>query len=207
MKKTHHTLLKIIISGIILFFFFITCVYRKITHLDKDELKWITNRYVGERMLFKSQNGDADTAVVTSVEIKNSLNPINTRLYDMGAEYLANARVEYNLISQGDTLWGRLSVKKTDNDVSCNLSNHLDERFCFDIKPVTSIFLLNNEVFKDVIVFNEKNSHLGKGNTQLNPIVSYVWSKKYGLLQYSFKNGMKYTRVFSITSIQKEDLR
>lgn len=31
----------------------------------------------------------------------------------MGAEYIANVRIEYNLINQGDTLWGRLSTPDT----------------------------------------------------------------------------------------------
>lgn len=55
-----------------------SCVFHKITHMTEDDLQWATNRKVGETMIFESDEGEQDTVVITSIDIYNSINPINT---------------------------------------------------------------------------------------------------------------------------------
>lgn len=42
---------------------------------------------------------------------------------------------------------------------------------------------------------DESNTEQIRGYTQENPIASYAWSKKHGLVQYTFKDGTSFTRI------------
>lgn len=43
--------------------------------------------------------------------------------------------------------------------------------------------------------FDESNTEQIRDSDPLNPIASYAWSKKYGLVQYTFKDGTSFTRI------------
>lgn len=52
---------------------------------------------------------------------------------------------------------------------------------------------LHNQTLDDVMFFG----NLKPLNNDLpeNPVMSYAWSKKYGLVQYTFKDGTVFTRI------------
>lgn len=110
MKKMIRTLPKIALLVFVLFFF----ICHRITHMDKNDLEWAKNRYVDEMFIFKSQDGVLDTAIVTNVEIYNSINPINTN-YNASDEYIACAYVDYKLVNRNDSIEGWFCIEKKDN--------------------------------------------------------------------------------------------
>ena len=53
---------------------------------------------------------------------------------------------------------------------------------------------IDSHLIKDAICFDDTNSELSIHNEQENPVKSFIWSKRYGLVQYSFKDGKIYNR-------------
>ena len=94
MKK----LLKGVSLILLLLFFFHSCVYHYITHMNDEELAWVTNRHEGEIMYFKSQTGILDNITIKEVIIHNSLNPINWGYFNTSnKDSIASADVRYIL--------------------------------------------------------------------------------------------------------------
>ena len=54
---------------------------------------------------------------------------------------------------------------------------------------------INNVTFNDILFFDEKNTEQIINDDQANLIKSYAWSKKYGLVQYTFQDGTVFTRI------------
>lgn len=175
--------------------FCMTCVYTKITHMSDSDLEWVTHRYVGETMAFESNKGDMDIVVVTNIEIDNLLNPINLNPGVGDNKYIAHANIEYVVFHDTDSLMGALRIEKHENGEPIWISSNLDSRYTFDTMPF-SVSSLDTQLglLTDCVYFDGKNSKLDIDNIQTNPIQSFIWSKKYGLVQYSFKDGTKYVR-------------
>ena len=49
------------VSILFLLTFLHSCVYHHITHMNEEELEWLTNRHEGEMMSFTSLEGTKDT--------------------------------------------------------------------------------------------------------------------------------------------------
>ncbi|MCM1206547.1 MAG: hypothetical protein NC431_07785 [Firmicutes bacterium] len=177
--------------------FYMSCVFHKITHMTEDDLQWATNRKVGEAMIFESDEGEQDTVVITSIDIYNSINPINTYPNSM-TDYLAGADIKYIVRHNQDYFDGWLGIEKRNNGESLWFSAHFDHRFAYNLKSQDYSFCVSHvETVADCVIVNENNSRLGKHNKQTNPVLSFVWSKEYGLIQYSFKDGTMYKRKFN----------
>ena len=134
---------------------FNSCVYHRVTHMNDEELEWVTNRHEGEIMFFKSQTGILDTVTIKEITIHNSLDPIN---------------------------WGYLNTSNKDYIASAEV------RWVYDIPLNTTSLQIDGMIMNDIMFFeNEKSDS--------SVIKSYSWSKKYGLVQYSFQDGTIFSRV------------
>ena len=182
MKK----LLKGVSLILLLLFFFHSCVYHYITHMNDEELAWVTNRHEGEIMYFKSQTGILDNITIKEVTIHNSLNPINWGYFNTSnKDYIASADVRYIL---GSNRGGILHIEKRSKDRPIYFSSVLIEGWVYDIPLNTTSLQINDMIMNDIMFFeNEKSDS--------SVIKSYSWSKKYGLVQYSFQDGTVFSRL------------
>lgn len=191
MKK----LLKAMSSVLFILFFFHSCVYHKITHMSKEELEWITNRHEGEVMYFKNAEGKQDTVIIFKIEVYNSLNPFNMSYFNTSkTEYIAGGCIDY-YFSRATSCEGDFYVQKTDNSKPLCFSGGLLGRRsrCIALKQIS--LKIHNATLNDIVFFDESNTEQIRDSDPLNPIASYAWSKKYGLVQYTFKDGTSFTRI------------
>lgn len=178
----------ILIIGVLLY----SCVYHQITHMNDEELEWVTNRYEGEIMYLKSQDGNVDTVTIKEISIHNSLNPINWGYFNTSnKDYIATADVRYNLNSKKG---GVLHIEKRSNRRPICFSSILDNGWLYDIPLNTTSLQIGSVTMNDIMFFeNEKSEVINRKDS--NAIISYSWSKKYGLVQYTLQDGTIFSRV------------
>ena len=179
---------KIIPAAILVLLFFYTCIYHKITHLDSTELEWVNNQYVGEEKSFTSGNGIIDTAIITEVKVENSYSPFNSNP-NVSSEYIAMAYVDYKIMHNGDSIDGSFSIEKHDNSEPICFHANLGDLYAFNVKQRPSKLWINNVPYDDCLIFDERNSRVSPSYSNDNPIISLIWSKSKGLIQYKFKDG------------------
>lgn len=191
MKK----LLKGVSSILLILFFFHSCVYHKITHMSEEELEWITNRHEGEVMYFKTAEGKQDTVIICKIEVSNSLNPFNMSYCNTrNTEYIAGGCIDYRF-NRTSACEGTFYVQKTGNSKPLSFSGGLLERWSRCIVQKQISLKINNSILNDIVFFDESNTEQIRDSAQENPITSYAWSKKHGLVQYTFKDGTSFTRI------------
>lgn len=186
-------LLKKLFYALLICCFLYTCVYHRVTHLISDELEWVTNRKVGEIMYFKSQFGEVDTVEIYTIDIQNSLSPLNCAYFNTSQhEYVAHASVFYTSKNKND-MYGDLYIEKIFNDKPIVFSGGLFMKKSETIPLKLTTLRLHNHTLDDVMFFG----NLKPLNNDLpeNPVMSYAWSKKYRLVQYTFKDGTVFTRI------------
>lgn len=165
--------------------------YQIITHMSDEELEWLTNRYVGETMYFQSQSGIADTIMVNKIKIDNSTDSIDWNYYTTGGGdvYFAGGRVSLSFRNRKSLDY--FFLYKDTNDLIKFGAAFVD----FRIPPVHCIdtcMQIDSMPFEDILFFDERRI-FNKYNLP-NPITSFAWSKKYGLVQYTFEDGTVFTR-------------
>lgn len=186
-------------SILLLLFFFHSCVYHYITHMNKEEQEWITNRHEGEFLCFQSENGTKDTIIIFKVEISNSLNPFNMTYFNTSnTEYIAGGCIHYRFNSTTGCE-GSLYIQKLNNNKPLSFSGGLLGRWSRQIPLKLTMLKINNVTFNDILFFDEKNTELIINLHQVNPIKSFAWSKKYGLVQYTFQDGTIFSRTDIVT--------
>jgi hypothetical protein len=194
-KGVMKRLIKWASSILLLLFFLHSCVYHRITHMNEEELEWIANRHEGEMMYFQSNNGIKDTAIVYNIEIYNSLNPFNMAYFNTSnTEYIAGGCIDYSF-NRSTGCVGTLYVQKLYNNKPLFISGGLLGRWSKEIPLKLTTLEVNNVTFNDILFFNEMNTEQITNYNQANPIKSYAWSKKYGLVQYTFQDGTLFSRV------------
>lgn len=176
----------------VILFFLYACVYHRITHMDEEDLKWVTNRYVGETMYFKSQNGIIDSVMINEICIHNSLDPINWGYLNTNQkEYIATADVRYSLNCNDG---GVLHIEKKSIDEPIFFSSILINGWLYDVPMMLTTRRIDDINMNDIMFFdNRKSETIIQCGT--NPIINYSWSKKYGLVEYTFKDGTTFTRI------------
>lgn len=160
--------------------------------MSDDELEWVENRYEGEMMLFKSPNGTIDTVTIRGISIHNSLNPINWGYFNTNNnEYIASADVRYTLNGKEG---GLLHIEKNSKNEPISFSSILIKGWLYDVPLKLSVLMLDSTMISDIMFFDNGNSESINDNDS-NYVLSYSWSKKYGLVQYTYKNGDNYSRI------------
>ncbi len=163
--------------------------------MSEEELEWITNRHEGEVMYFKTSEGKQDTVIICKIEVSNSLNPFNMSYFNTrNTEYIAGGCIDYRF--NGTTgCEGTFYVQKTDSSKSLCFSGGLLERWSRCIVQKQISLKINHSILNDIVFFDESNTEQIRDSAQENPITSYAWSKKHGLVQYTFKDGTSFTRI------------
>ena len=90
---------------------------------------------------------------------------------------------------------GTLYVQKSYNNKPVSFSGGLLGRWSRLTPLKLTTLEINNVTFNDILFFDEKDTEQITSIDQVNPIKSFAWSKKYGLVQYSFKDGTVFSRV------------
>ena len=90
---------------------------------------------------------------------------------------------------------GSLYVQKLHNNKPVSFSGGLLGRWSRETPLKLTTLKINNVTFNDILFFDENNTEQITNHNQVNPIKSYAWSKKHGLVQYTFKDGTSFSRV------------
>lgn len=188
MKKRYWIILLVV-------FLLPVCVYHKITHMNSEELDWVRVYNEGDSLFFSSNTNDIDTAIVTSIEIYNSLSPFNTNP-NANSVYEAIAYLNYVIIHDNVSMEGWTCICKREQDQPIEQSFTLCDRYAFELKfEGFKETVIRGTKFNDCIILDDRNSHYGKNQPTVCGISGMVWSKSKGLLQYSFENGDIYTLI------------
>ena len=182
--------IKRIIAFIILVFVVNACFYTKITHMDKKDMQWMSSYSNGEKVLFCSQYGDIDTLFVKTIDVWNSMYPIND--ISIGAEYLAGGRCEYTILHERDSVICSFMIEKQEKKAPVLLNFVFCERYALDLVQELHTYKINGQVFENCVIINENNSISVKQHPNECGIRKIVWSRSKGLVMYEFNNGQKY---------------
>lgn len=183
-----------------------SCIYIKMTHFDRDDLKWMDAYQKKDTILFVSNYNNIDTLCVLNKEVYDSYNPICTD--DVFGTYNAFAELNFVAIHEGDSLKIDLFISKLEQhersyfslyfgDIITNNPTKDNYHMPYDLRESLNAVNINNKLFEDCFIINNKNSISSKGlhTLGIEYIKEVVWSKSEGLLKYSFKNGEVFTRI------------
>lgn len=187
MKYLFKRLFSILLLGFLLY----SCIYHRMTHMSCEELKWVTNRYEGEVMYFKSQHGIIDTVTIVEIAIFNSLDPINWGYINTSnTEYIATAEIRYVI---NHNMGGSLYLEKQNNDEPIYLASIINRGWPEYIPLSTKSLRVNGVNMNDVMLFYNNDSTYTPQNAP-DSFKSCAWSKKHGLVQYTFQDGTVFSR-------------
>lgn len=168
-------------------------IYIYVTHMSDEEVEWVTNRKEGEKMHFSSQDGKVATAKITGITVANSSNPFNWDSMKTGRKpYVANAEVKYEFEpcknEESLRLW------KGNNKNPITFSSNLGGGWVWRILLKTTTLKVNGKSLKDVMYFDNEDTK-GFFHDENIKVRNYYWSKKYGLVQYTLKDGTVFSRI------------
>lgn len=162
------------------------------THMSDYEVEWVTNRHEGEIMYLKSQDGVVDTVTILEVYVDNLLDPINWGYFNTSSRvYIASAGVRYSINHERG---GILQIYKRSNSRPICFSSVLDvDEWLYNIPLNTTSLRISGITMNDIMFFDISKSE-AVNRKDSNVIISYSWSKKYGLVQYTLKDGTVFSR-------------
>ena len=186
-------LIKRMIVVVSIFTLLYTCKYDEMTHMSDYEVEWVTNRHEGEIMYLKSQDGVVDTVTILEVYVDNLLDPINCGYFNTSSRvYIASAGVRYSINHERG---GILQIYKRSNSRPIYFSSVLDvDEWLYNIPLNTTSLRISGITMNDIMFFDISKSE-AVNRKDSNVIISYSWSKKYGLVQYTLKDGTVFSRV------------
>ena len=186
-------LIKRMIVVVSIFTFLYTCKYDEMTHMSDYEVEWVTNRHEGEIMYLKSQDSVVDTVTILEVYVDNLLDPINWGYFNTSSRvYIASAGVRYSINHERG---GILQIYKRSNSRPICFSSVLDvDEWLYNIPLNTTSLRISGITMNGIIFFDISKSE-AVNRKDSNVIISYSWSKKYGLVQYTLKDGTVFSRV------------
>lgn len=174
--------------------------YTHITHMNNKDLEWGKNRCVGETFYFRDEFGRLDSAAIIAVDIRNSLNPINHGA--PWSSYHAYISINYMLFhDQGEQLDGNIIMKKEKNFEPVYFLGGIGNLFCGGYYSPVQLseekMQIGEYELSDCVIFDANNGNIRNRPDILrnNPICGFVWSKQYGLMQYSFRSGTVFNRI------------
>lgn len=162
--------------------------------MNEEELEWITNRHEGELMYFKSTSGEFDTLYIHEITIHNSLDPINWGYFNTSSKkYIATANIIYYFKNRMNG--GILRIEKPDRKKTIFFSSRLiDGKWLYDVPLKMECMRVDGKNMKDIMHFDTRGSKTDDLNNT-NYITHYSWSKKYGLVQYTFQDETTFSRI------------
>lgn len=172
-----------------------SCVkYNRMTHLNDEELEWITNRSVGEKMYFQSQSGVIDTITIREIIIQNTTDSIDWNYYTTGGDgvYHAGGEVYFSL---RDIPYFNSFYLYKDTDELVYFGVEILYTWVPHVYIVDTCIQIGGTMFEDIAFFDERSCELINRTNSSNPIKSLAWSKRYGLIQYTFQDGTEFNRI------------
>lgn len=176
-----------------------SCIYSSVTHLSKDDRKWIDCFSISTNQYYESDSNKVDTLYVTRKYIHNATNRFYFSEGGTG-RYEANSGCWYSLRHSGSIIEGWISVRRVADNDTLQINSILKYREaikpngfadCISIKSDT--ININEFIYPDCMVFDETNSEYGSyRKNEPNKIVKFIYSKHYGLIYYKFENGEEY---------------
>ena len=192
MKKKHLAI------AILAIYFGPMCIKWKMTYMNKQELDWVSQYEVGQRMYYISNKKDIDTLEITEKHIYNFCWPISLHV-GYNNQFTASCGLHFIIKNKKKALKGALGVIKDEQKEPVNLYFYLGDRFALGeltgpehsfglplLKDMCTI-RINGYTFNDCIVIDDRNSEYGDDKS--TGISKFIWSKSKGLLLYVFKNG------------------
>lgn len=186
--------------GLICIIFNLSCIYIHITHFTESELRWMQPYQNIDSICYKSNFGNFSTMKSIEVNIYNETN----RFYineNTGPNYEAICNVCFDLIQQDAVFSGFFEIEKpVDAEnirVRMILGNRKSDKF---IGPGIDLnskdIFINKRIIKNCMIFNNSNSYYSNRNTRTQPgsIKECIFSKEFGLIQYTLVSGEIYTR-------------
>ena len=168
-----------------------SCVYTKMTHLNEDDLEWMSSYEKGDFAIFESKN-NMDTVIITDKDIHNSLDPF---MQNEGSnEYIAGGNFELQLRHQGKIHTGYFSISKEKRKGPVRIKGQLCERYGLGYNnqalPLKySKVIIAGRILKDCMVIDKSNSDIGGDVKDSIGVKNFVWSKSKGLVKYELNNG------------------
>ena len=177
--------------GFYIIFIFSNSIYYRMSHLNKEDLKWADAYTFPDSAFFKSDKGNIARLIVNEKKIWNSRIPFGANQWVHGSDYNATIYFDFKV----DKMEGFFFLIKSAEDNSIEFRLNLNYLFFTrrDYKPRT--FALNGVTYDNCIIVNK---FTGKNNDSPdNPtsVTKFVWSQKHGLIYYEFKNGEKYSLI------------
>lgn len=81
--------------------------------------------------------------------------------------------------------------KLSNGKAICFSSVLLDSNWLNEVQLKTTCLKINGAIINDIMLFETATTNKWTKNS----LVSYAWSKTYGLVQYTFHDGTTFTRV------------
>lgn len=162
--------------------------------MSDEEVGWVTNRHKGEQFHFKSSNGILDTLSILETNTHNDIDFINWGYFNTSSKaYIAYAYVRYGFSNQHDG--GVFIINKYQKDKPiCFSTVILDDEWLYDIPLNITSMWVDGIKFDDIMLFEYDTLKSHNETKQVNSIKSHAWSKKYGLVQYTFQDGTVFNR-------------
>jgi len=178
--------------------------YCKKIKFDENDLLWLNPYEKDDTIIFVSNLDRFDTILVTA---KDVYNPSNTFIFDLRGcncwegdnEFNAIAGFDLNFIDKDliqenpNVTDGGFSINKVEKGKAAELSFSFCELYSRKITTDndTSI-LLSNKLVSDCISIKKDECDIGQAQSKLN-IQDFIWSKQFGLIQYTLETGEKYS--------------
>lgn len=181
-----------------LILFFSHCVYKHMTFLSQEDLKWVNNIQYDKTIIFKSNWGNTDTIKYKDKRIDND----NRRIYISDNYYdvrIANGRYEAS-ISNDDKSSGiipfyfSIKMKYEQNYPTITiLFYNMSYKMQVNNKLTFSNFDVDNIKYRNCLIIDELNSNVISPNpSDRSGLKRFVYSQDIGLVSYEFNNGEKF---------------
>lgn len=176
--------------GFYIIFIFSNSIYYRMSHLNKEDLKWADAYTYPDSAFFRSDKRNIARLSITKKKIRNSRIPFGFN-HVTSTSYDASIYFKFDLEKMDGVF---LLIKSAETD-SLEFYLHLGYLYLkYEYyKPRT--FALNGVTYDNCIIVNR---FTGKNNDSPdNPtsVTKFVWSQKHGLIYYEFKNGEKYSLI------------
>ncbi|MDE6337779.1 MAG: hypothetical protein K2L34_14545 [Muribaculaceae bacterium] len=175
-----------------------SCMHRRMTHLNDEDLKWMDNFNKYPTCTFTSNRGSHSTLVVKEYNVWNSRNPFFISS-NQSWDYEAAAEVVFEVLQSNRLLKGCFQIRKVLPQKKLAIFAILGNRTTNDL-PLQDVkeFKYKGTMFKECVIVDSLNSHISptKSYPFESDVKEMVVSKEYGLIYYSFSDGEEFFRDF-----------
>ncbi len=175
-----------------------SCMHRRMTHLNEDDLAWVDNFNEYPTCTFTSNRGSHSTLAVKEFNVWNSRNPFFISS-NQSWDYEASASVKFEILQSDRLLDGCFQIRKVLPQKRLATFAFLGNRVTTD-HPLIDVkeFKYKETMFKECTIVDSLNSRISADPFYPfeSDVKEIVVSKEYGLIYYSFSDGEEFFRDF-----------